>query len=109
MPFSEQEIRIEYFKSSGPGGQHKNKRFTAVRLTHVASGISVVAGEERSQLQNKINAFRRLEEKLARARKKKKPRIPTRVPAAVKEKILRYKKRQSEKKQRRRKISEDDF
>src|SRR4030042_5501438 len=86
--FSRDEVRVETFKSSGPGGQHKNKRETAVRLRHLPSGITVLATEHRSQAKNKALAFYRLEMRLASGRKKKKARIPTDAPHALKESVL---------------------
>ena len=52
------EVVVETFKSAGPGGQRKNKKETAVRLTHVPSGITAVASERRSQAMNRDIAFR---------------------------------------------------
>lgn len=52
-------------KSSGPGGQHRNKVETAVRLTHRPSGLSGMAGERRSQRQNREMALLRLRRALA--------------------------------------------
>lgn len=56
------DFQIDFLKTGGPGGQHRNKVETAVRITHVDSGISVVAGDKRSQAQNKKAAFIRLVE-----------------------------------------------
>jgi protein subunit release factor A len=94
--FSSDEVRVETFKSSGPGGQHKNKRETAVRLRHIPSGITVLATEHRSQAKNKDLAFYRLEKKLRAARKKKKPRISTAPPRAHKERVLMAKHHRSQ-------------
>lgn len=54
------QITIEAMRSRGPGGQHVNRRETAVRITHVPTGISVVGREERSQEMNKKLAIARL-------------------------------------------------
>lgn len=58
------EIKVERMRASGPGGQHVNKTESAVRLTHVPSGISAIAQEERSQHLNKSLALVRLRELL---------------------------------------------
>ena len=54
------EIRVESFRAGGPGGQHQNKTESAVRAIHIASGLTVVAREERSQHRNKALAIARL-------------------------------------------------
>jgi len=58
------EIKIDYFRSSGPGGQNVNKRETAVRITHLPTGIVVSSQTERNQLLNKDNALTILSAKL---------------------------------------------
>ena len=58
-------LTINAVRSSGPGGQNVNKVETAVRATHVPSGISVAASDMRSQAQNKKLAHERLMMKLA--------------------------------------------
>lgn len=63
--WSPQDLRVETFCSSGPGGQHVNKTASAVRITHVPTGIAVVAREERSQHANRRLALARLEDAMA--------------------------------------------
>ena len=58
------DIKIESCKSSGAGGQHINKTESAVRLTHIPTGIVIECDQERSQLQNKEKAMRLLYSKL---------------------------------------------
>lgn len=58
------DVRIDTFRSSGAGGQHRNKTDSAVRLTHLPSGTVVTATEERSQHANRETAWRRLRDAL---------------------------------------------
>lgn len=51
---------VQTFKSGGPGGQNQNKRDTGVRVIHKPSGAVGISREERSQLQNKKTAFKRM-------------------------------------------------
>lgn len=62
--FNEKEISYQTLRASGPGGQHVNKTESAVRATHIPSGISVTASDQRSQIQNKKLATERLAIKL---------------------------------------------
>ncbi len=98
------DTKIYYYKSSGPGGQHKNKRETAIRLVHIPTGIRVIATEFRSQLQNKNLAFHRLKKRIQELTKKRKSRKPIAIPLALKENILKKKKIHSEIKKLRKKI-----
>lgn len=74
----EAECVIEFLRGSGPGGQHRNKRDTGVRLTHRPSGLVVMATERRSQAQNLEAAFERLSLALAIRRYVPPPRRPSR-------------------------------
>ncbi|KNA05614.1 hypothetical protein SOVF_188680 [Spinacia oleracea] len=59
------QCEMETFKSSGPGGQHRNKRETAVRLRHLPTGVIAQAAEDRSQHMNRASALVRLRSLLA--------------------------------------------
>jgi peptide chain release factor len=58
--WSPDELRIEVMRASGPGGQHVNKTESAVRITHVPTGLCAIAREERSQHKNRNLALARL-------------------------------------------------
>src|SRR4051794_36743875 len=72
------ECTEEFFVAGGPGGQHRNKTETPVRLTHSLTGVVVTATERRSQLQNRGAALERLRQKLTALTVEARPRKPTR-------------------------------
>ncbi len=55
------DVRFEAFRAGGPGGQHQNATDSAVRATHLPTGLSVVARDQRSQHRNRADALRRLQ------------------------------------------------
>lgn len=63
--FSAKDVRFEAMRAGGPGGQHVNRTESAIRVTHVPTGLQAVASEERSQHRNRKLALARLAQKLA--------------------------------------------
>jgi protein subunit release factor A len=102
MDIDDKDLVITFYKSSGPGGQKKNKTESAVRIKHLPTGIIVTATESRSQFDNKERALERLREKLAARNRRQKRRIPTKAGRSAVERRLTQKARHSETKQGRR-------
>jgi protein subunit release factor B len=101
------QVVIETYRSSGPGGQRKNKVETAVRLRHLPSGITLVATEHRSQAENRKLALERLRERLIRLNRPRRRRIPTSVSLKAIEKRMEEKKVRSKKKRLRQKSQKE--
>ena len=92
----------EFVRASGPGGQHRNRRETGVRLTHRPTGIVVMATERRSQLANRKLALERMVERLERLQRKRKPRKATKKSKGVRAREVDDKKKHGAKKAGRR-------
>jgi protein subunit release factor B len=74
---------IEPYRSSGPGGQKKNKTESSVRVRHRPSGIVRIATESRSQTRNRLLALERVHRALEARARRRPPRIPTRPTRAA--------------------------
>lgn len=98
----EEVCEVTFLKGSGPGGQHRNKRETGVRLVHPPSGTVVMATERRSQTRNRDLAFERMAERLSELNHVDPERVPTKVPRGAKEERLTEKKQRSVRKASRR-------
>jgi protein subunit release factor B len=103
----ERDCDMTFFVAGGPGGQHRNKVATGVRLVHRPSGTIVTATERRSQSANREVAFARLAARLQAVGARLAPRIATRPGAAAVARRRKLKQRRSEIKRSRRQSNGD--
>ena len=92
------QCEVQAHRASGPGGQHRNKAETAVRLVHLPTGVTVEGKDERSRTQNLRIALGRLRERLEKRAYRPPPRRKTRPTRASKERRVESKKRNAQKK-----------
>jgi len=100
------EVRIDFYRGSGPGGQHRNTSETGVRITHLPTGIIVTATESRSRHQNLQRAWERLVARLAARNRRRRKRIATTPSKAAIGRRLDSKRHIAEKKRDRRRIDD---
>jgi len=102
------ETEEEFLRVRGPGGQHRNKSETGVRLRHLPTGVTVTATENRSRARNRRIAWLRLLERLAALYARPKRRIATGPTRSSRRARLEEKKKRSRLKRNRRPPSRDD-
>ena len=102
------ECDVETFRGPGPGGQHRNKTESAVRMTHRPSGIVRIARDDRSQLRNRVIALERIWLALEARKRRPRPRVPTRPSKGSQEQRLASKQHHAAAKRSRRKPAQDD-
>ena len=101
------DCKVAAYRSSGPGGQKKNKTESSIRARHLPTGIVRIATEHRSQYRNRALALERIWEELRRRARKPKPRVATRPGKAAIERRLAEKRLDSVRKRTRR-TSDDE-
>src|SRR5882672_12105663 len=104
----EGEVEVDVFRASGPGGQHVNKTESALRLTHLPSGVVVTSQDSPSQFRNRETAFKRLVERLERLNYVPKKRVPTRPTAAARRRRIEAKKLRTATKKTRGRVRHDE-
>ena len=103
-----QDCDVETFRGPGPGGQHRNKTESAVRMTHRPTGIVRIARDDRSQLRNRRIALERIWRALEARKRKPRPRLPTGPTKASREQRLASKEIHAAAKRSRRKPAAED-
>ncbi len=98
------ECEETFFTAGGPGGQHRNKTESGVRLLHRPTGVAVSATERRSQARNRGAALGRLRERLEALARRPKPRRATKPTRGSRERRLAEKRRRGERKSDRRRL-----
>jgi len=104
----ERDCEMTFLVAGGPGGQHRNRSATGVRLKHLPTGLAVTATERRSQMANRRAAFERLRAKLEALLHKPAPRVATKPSGAVRRRRLEAKRRKAQRKSQRRKAEPDE-
>jgi protein subunit release factor B len=99
-----EECEVTPYRSSGPGGQKKNKTESSVRVKHLPTGIVRIATESRSQSANKLRAIERIQAELERRSRRPKPRKATKPSAASKQQRLERKRGRAKTKALRRRV-----
>ena len=104
----ESEVEVSVYQASGPGGQHRNRTYSAVRLKHLPTGIVVTAADSRSQLRNRKIALERLARRLAEHYHEDPPRKPTKKARPVRRRERQDREKESQKKRLRRPVDPTD-
>jgi protein subunit release factor A len=104
----ERAVVVEVFRASGPGGQHVNKTESALRITHLPSGVVVTCQESPSQYRNRETAFKRLLQRLERLNHVPKKRVATRPTLSSRKRRIETKKQRGATKQARGKVHGDE-
>ena len=100
------QCEVQAHRASGPGGQHRNKAETAIRLVHLPTGVTIEGKDERSRTQNLRIALARLRERLEKRAYRPPPRTKTKPSRAAKRRRVDEKKMHSAKKAARRGLDE---